>query len=69
MTKGRYVELDVFVPELIRDVGLWPRFAWYPHFDKDAHPEKATLFMVVAAPASAGSGPASFTMLLPASKG
>jgi len=58
-TKGRYVELDVFVPELVSDTGLWPRFAWYPHFDKQAHPDQATLFSPL---------PASYTMLLPATK-
>jgi hypothetical protein len=58
-TKGRYVELDVFVPELVRDTGLWTRFAWYPHFDRKAHPESATLFTLA---------PASFTLILPASK-
>jgi hypothetical protein len=57
LTKGRYVELDVFVPELVRDTGLWTRFAWHPHFDKRAHPDKATLFNAL---------PASFAMLVPA---
>ena len=51
-TRDRYVELDVFVPELIRDTGMWTRFPWYPHFDKKAHPDSATLFRPL---------PASFT--------
>jgi hypothetical protein len=59
-TRGRYVELDVFVPEFISDTGMWTRFAWYPHFDRQAHPEKATLFAPV---------PSSYTLLLPATKG
>lgn len=54
-TRGRYVELDVFVPELVSDTDAWKRFAWYPHFDRKAHPDKATLF---------APGPASYTMLL-----
>jgi hypothetical protein len=58
-TKGRYIELDMFVPELVRDSGLWPKFVWYAHFDKNAHPDKTTMF----APA-----PSSFTILLPATK-
>ena len=57
-TSGRYVELDVFVPELVRDSGLWTRLPWYPHFDKKAHPDKATLYKLL---------PASFTLILPAS--
>jgi hypothetical protein len=56
-TKGRYVELDVFVPELVQDHGLWPKLVWYSHFDKTAHPDKATMFAPV---------PSSFTILLPA---
>ncbi len=62
LTKGRYVELDVFAPELVHDGGLWPKLAWYAHFDRAAHPDKATLF----AP-SVPSG-ASFTMLLPVTR-
>jgi hypothetical protein len=58
-TKGRYVELDVFVPELVHDAGLWPKFVWYPHFDKTAHPDKTTMFAPL---------PSSFTILLPATK-
>jgi hypothetical protein len=56
-TRGRYVELDVFVPEFVRDTGLWTRFAWYPHFDRKANADKATLFSPVRA---------AYTMLLPA---
>jgi hypothetical protein len=56
-TKGRYVELDVFVPELVQDHGLWPKFVWYPHFERAAHPDKTTMFAPL---------PSSFTILLPA---
>jgi hypothetical protein len=56
-TKGRYVELDLFVPELVQDHGLWPKFVWYSHFDKAAHPDKTTMFAPL---------PSSFTILLPA---
>lgn len=58
-TGGRYVELDVFVPELVGDTGLWTRFVWYPHFDRQAHPDRATLFSPL---------PTSYTMLLPVTK-
>jgi hypothetical protein len=57
LTKGRYVELDLFVPELVHDSGMWLRFPWYAHFDKKAHPDKVTMFTMA---------PSSFAVLLPA---
>lgn len=42
--KGRYVEVDLFVPEFILDTETWKKLEWYPHFDRDRHPEKTTLF-------------------------
>lgn len=42
--KGRYVEIDLFVPEFIQDTESWKKLPWYPHFDRDKHPEKTTLF-------------------------
>jgi hypothetical protein len=42
--KGRYVEIDLFVPEFIQDTESWKKLEWYPHFDRDRHPDKATLF-------------------------
>lgn len=42
--KGRYVELDMFVPEFIASTDAWKKFAWYEHFDKSAHPAQVTLF-------------------------
>ena len=41
---GRYVEIDLFVPEFILDTESWKKLPWYPHFDRDKHPEKTTLF-------------------------
>ncbi|MFS8067253.1 MAG: hypothetical protein ACMG6S_12855 [Byssovorax sp.] len=41
---GRYVEIDLFVPEFIQDTESWKKLPWYPHFDRDRHPEKTTLF-------------------------
>jgi hypothetical protein len=38
-TSGKYVELDLVVPELIGESDTW-----YPHFDKNAHPTETTLF-------------------------
>ena len=43
-TTGRYVELDLVVPELIGESDTWKSFVWYPHFDPKAHPTKTTLF-------------------------
>ena len=42
--KGRYVEIDLFVPEFIQDTESWKKLPWYPHFDRDKHPDKTTLF-------------------------
>lgn len=42
-TKGRYVELDLVVPEHIQDNDAWKSLPWYPHFDKNANPTKTTL--------------------------
>lgn len=41
---GRYVEIDLIVPEFIRDSESWRAFDWYEAFDPKAHPERATLF-------------------------
>lgn len=41
---GRYVEIDLFVPEFIQETESWKKLPWYPHFDRDKHPEKTTLF-------------------------
>lgn len=42
--KGRYVEIDLFVPEFILETESWKKLAWYPHFDRTRHPDKTTLF-------------------------
>ena len=42
--KGRYVEIDLFVPEFILDTETWKKLEWYPHFDRGRHPDKTTLF-------------------------
>jgi hypothetical protein len=41
---GRYVALDLVVPELIRDTRLWRAQPWVTHYDPAAHPEKTTLY-------------------------
>jgi len=55
-TGGRYVELDVFVPESIQDNDAWKAFAWYAHYDKKEHAGATVLFK---------TGPASWAMIFP----
>jgi hypothetical protein len=43
-SSGRYVELDVFVPELIQDNATWRKFEWYDHYDRARLGAKAALF-------------------------
>lgn len=43
-TKGRYIELDLVVPEYIKDNDSWNALPWIGHYKKDAHPTKTTLF-------------------------
>ena len=58
-TGGKYVELDLIVPEFIKDTDAWKAFALYPHFDRTAHPTKATLFH---------PQPHSYVLVFPATK-
>jgi hypothetical protein len=55
-TGGRYVELDVFVPESIQDTESWKSFAWYPHYDRAAHGGATALFR---------TGPSSWALIFP----
>ena len=43
---GKYVSLDLFVPEYIEDTELWRGLPWYKHYDKVKHGSKATLFQL-----------------------
>ncbi|MDI3285947.1 hypothetical protein [Polyangium sp. 15x6] len=43
-TADRYVELDLVVPEFIQDNDAWKALPWMPHFKRDAHPTKTTVF-------------------------
>ncbi|MFT3774188.1 MAG: hypothetical protein QM820_53170 [Minicystis sp.] len=55
-TNGRYVELDVFVPESIQDTDSWKAMAWYPHYDRAAHAGATALFK---------TGPSSWALIFP----
>lgn len=41
---GKYVALDLVVPELIRDTRLWRSQPWHEHYDPNAHPDETTLY-------------------------
>ncbi|WP_437950487.1 hypothetical protein WME98_06325 [Sorangium sp. So ce296] len=43
-TGGKYVELDLIVREFIKDSESWRALPWYPHFDREAHPDETVLF-------------------------
>ena len=58
-TGGRYVELDLVVPELVRDTDAWKSLAWYSAFDKKAHPKQTTLYR---------PRPSSYVLIFPSSK-
>jgi hypothetical protein len=57
-TAGRYVELDLIVPEYIKDDEPWTSLPWVKHYDRDKLGKKTVLFEVA---------PKSFVMVLPAS--
>jgi hypothetical protein len=54
-TSGGFVELDVFVPEFIKDSASWKSFDWYPHYDRKRLGSKVTLFQ---------TGEAAYTMIV-----
>jgi hypothetical protein len=43
-TGGRYIALDLIVPEYIKDNDTWRALPWYEHFDPEAAPDRVTLF-------------------------
>lgn len=45
-TGDRYVELDLIVPEFIKDTEIWRALPWYAHFDPTLHPDEVTLLRV-----------------------
>lgn len=44
--QGKYVALDLFVPEYIEDTEVWRGLPWYAHYDKARLGSKATLFQL-----------------------
>ncbi len=51
---GRYVEIDLIVPEYIKDTDAWRAFPWYAHYDAAKLGSRVTLFE---------TGPNSFTLI------
>ncbi len=58
-TKGRYIAVDLIVPEFIKDTPVWKALPWYAHFNPQQPREQATLFQ---------TGPNSFAIIFPHSK-
>jgi len=57
-TNDHYVELDLIVPEFVRDTEAWRALPWYASFDPKTHGKKAVLFE---------TGPRSFVLVFPKS--
>jgi hypothetical protein len=58
-TSGGFVELDLFVPEFIKDTESWKSFPWYAHYDRAEHGDKVALFR---------TGEHAYTMIFAASR-
>jgi hypothetical protein len=56
---GKYVAIDLFVPEFITDDDTWKKWDWYSRFDPKKHPDKVTMFH---------SSPESYVIIFAASK-
>jgi hypothetical protein len=42
--KGRYVEIDLYVPEFIEDTDVWRKLEWFPYYDRAKLGAKTTMF-------------------------
>ena len=62
LTKGRFIELDLIVPEFIKKSPTWEKLPWFALFEADRaagkDQDKATLYVL---------GERSFTLIFPAS--
>ncbi len=43
-TAGKYVELDLIVPEFVKDTPAWRALPWFDAFRRAPHPDKVTLY-------------------------
>ncbi len=57
-TGDHYVELDLIVPEFVRDTEAWRALPWFASFDPKTHGKKAVLFE---------TGPRAFVLVFPKS--
>jgi hypothetical protein len=57
-TQGRYVEIDLIVPEFIRDTEVWRSQPWYPYYDSKVHKGLAVLLTM---------NPSSYALIFPPS--
>lgn len=53
---GRYVELDLIVPEFVKDNEAWRNLPWFPAFDREHLSSEARLFQPT---------PGSYTLIFP----
>jgi hypothetical protein len=52
-TNGKYVEIDLIVPEFVKENESWKKFAWHAAFTSDDEPrDKATLYTMATTPPS-----------------
>jgi hypothetical protein len=57
-TNGRYVELDLIVPEYVKDTESWQAFPWYKEYQTAPHTEETLLY---------SPSPSSFVLIFPRS--
>jgi hypothetical protein len=58
-TAGRYVELDIIVPEYVKDTEAWRALPWVAHYDRDKLGGRAVLF---------NPAPDSYVLIFPATR-
>jgi len=58
LTGGRYIELDLIVPEFVKKSPTWEKLPWYPAFEAEPASDKTRVFT---------TGPRSFVLVFPSS--
>jgi hypothetical protein len=58
-TNGRYVELDLIVPEFIKETEVWRALPWYAHYDREKLGNRTVLF---------NPSPGSYVLIFPVSR-
>jgi hypothetical protein len=57
-TRGRYLEVDLIVPEFIKDNDVWRALPWYEHFKPELYPDASVVMRW---------GPQSYVLFFPRS--